>query len=204
MAEPENKSLLLIFIKNPQKGYVKTRLARSIGDDKAFKIYGKLLSITKSAADHLNTDRQVWYSEFIEDGDLWSAGNYEKKLQQGDDLGERMKHAFRQAFRDGYNKVTIIGSDCPSITSQIIERAFQSLEDNEVVIGPSRDGGYYLLGTTDFYPDLFSGINWSTSSVYEETISKVQSLNLSFKIMPTLNDIDNKQDLLKSDIAIDL
>lgn len=199
-----DKNLLLVFIKNPEKGAVKTRLAKSIGDDQALKIYRKLLSITKSATDQLNIDRQIWYSKFIEDGDLWPVGNYEKKLQQGADLGERMKYAFKQAFADGYKKVVIIGSDCPSMTSQIIERAYRSLENNEVVIGPCEDGGYYLLGMAGFHPDLFAGINWSTSSVYEETVFKVQNLNLSFELMPTLNDVDNKQDLLQSEIAIDL
>lgn len=199
-----NKNLLLIFIKNPERGNVKTRLARSIGDDQALKVYRKLLSITKSATDQLNVDRQIWYSNFIDDEDLWSTGGYEKKLQQGDDLGERMEQAFRQAFTDDYEKVVIIGSDCATLTSQIIERAFRALDDNEVVIGPSQDGGYYLLGMKSFYQDLFAGINWSTPAVYEETISKVQKLNLSFELMPKLNDIDNKQDLLQSEIATDL
>src|SRR5690625_1809003 len=104
---------LLIFIRNAEKGKVKTRLARTVGDDKALAVYKKLLNITKSATDPLEVNRQVWYDRHIVNGDIWSGGTYGKKLQQGEDLGARMKRAFRHAFASGFEKVVIIGSDCP-------------------------------------------------------------------------------------------
>lgn len=195
-----SEEVLLIFIKNPQKGKVKTRLARSIGDQKALEIYQQLILKTRDATTPLQCDRQVWYSSFIENDDCWSAESYDKRLQQGNDLGERMKQAFQQAFADGYPKVAIIGSDCPGLTPEIIEQAFAGLDDHDVVIGPSRDGGYYLLGMSSFYGDLFAGINWSTPTVFEETVGRTDELELSYCKLPELNDIDTKQDLIESDI----
>lgn len=195
MAEPSDENLLLIFIKNPEKGYVKTRLARSIGDDQALKVYRRLLSMTKSVTDQLHIDRQVWYSDFIDNDDLWSNGEYDKRLQSGEGLGERMKDAFRRAFAKGYKNVVIIGSDCSGLTSALVEDAFKLLGDNDVVVGPSKDGGYYLLGMSSFYPRLFNDISWSTSEVIEQTLDQVKELKLSFTSLPELNDIDTVEDL---------
>lgn len=195
-----DKNLLLIFVKNPKRGHVKTRLAESVGEEEALRIYRQLLRITKSVSDKLNCIRQVWYSDFIDGEDLWSTGDYEKRLQKGSNLGERMKQAFRQVFADGYEKAIIIGSDCAALKYQIIEHSFKALDRNDAVIGPSEDGGYYLLGMSEFYPNIFDGINWSTSTVFEATIAKVEELDLSVQLMPQLNDIDTIEDLRVSDI----
>mgnify|MGYP002277113502 CR=1 FL=1 len=191
--------VLLTFIKNPQKGKVKTRLAQSLGDQKALDIYRQLVQKTREVTDAVQCDRQVWYSSFIEDNDGWSSGGYDKRLQHGDDLGERMAEAFRQAFDEGYSKPVIIGSDCPGLTPKIIEKAFDGLVTHDVVLGPSRDGGYYLLGMSSFYGDLFIDIPWSTPFVFDQTVAKIKSLDLSFNTLPVLNDIDTEQDLIESD-----
>lgn len=203
MAKSVNENLLLIFVKNPERGKVKTRLAESVGEKKALRIYNRLLQLTKSVTDKLNCIRQVWYSEFIEDEDLWSTAGYEKRLQAAEDLGERMKEAFRRAFDDGYEKTVIIGSDCAELTPLIIEQSFRALDDADIVIGPSEDGGYYLLGMTSFNADVFNNINWSTPAVYDATVSRIKNCNLSMHTLPELNDIDTKQDLIKSEISID-
>lgn len=192
-------NLLLIFIKNPEKGKVKTRLADSIGHQRALEVYQQLLQITKKVTLPLKCARQVWYSTYIEEDDLWSNAGYQKRLQTGKDLGQRMQNAFKKAFTEGYEKVLIIGSDCAELTTDIIQQGFRVLDDHDVVVGPSKDGGYYLLGMTTFYPDLFSGINWSTPTVFEETVSRLKSEDRSFMLMPTLNDIDTKQDLTESE-----
>jgi rSAM/selenodomain-associated transferase 1 len=189
------RQLLLIFIKNPEEGKVKTRLAQSIGDEKALKVYKELLRITKSVTDRLNCDHQVWYSKFIIEDDLWNDVSYEKRLQKGNNLGQRMKNAFSRAFEEDYKKVIIIGSDCPDITKEIIQQAWGELDKNELVIGPSKDGGYYLLGMTSFQPKLFNNKSWSTSSVLNETLKQADGLGLSYRLLPELNDIDTKEDL---------
>lgn len=198
--EYASEKSLLIFVKNPEKGKVKTRLAETMGPEKALKIYQKLLRITHKITKPLECDCQVWYSSFIDKNDIWEQSKYEKRLQSGKNLGERMKKAFRQDFEDGYEKAIIIGSDCAELTSEIIKKAFRSLDNKEVVIGPARDGGYYLLGMSSFYPELFDGIKWSTPTVCEKTIDKVENLGLSLQLMPTLNDIDTEQDLAQSNV----
>lgn len=189
---------LLIFVKNPERGKVKTRLAQTVGDDKALFVYQELLKITKAVADKLEAHRQVWYSRFVEKEDLWSDGPYEKKLQQGKNLGTRMKGAFRQAFENGFARVVIVGSDCAELTSSILRQAFGALHKHNVVVGPSLDGGYYLLGMTEFYPALFRQKKWGTSTVLKQTINQLEKMNLSYHLLPPLNDIDTWEDLNQS------
>ncbi|MCW9708752.1 TIGR04282 family arsenosugar biosynthesis glycosyltransferase [Fodinibius salsisoli] len=201
MADSTNECLL-IFAKNPERGKVKTRLAKTIGDGQALAVYKKLLRITKSVTDTLDLSRQIWYSNYINEQDLWSKGGYEQRLQEGDDLGMRMQKAFARAFSDGFSKVAIIGTDCAAITSKILRQAFQQLEEHPVVIGPSSDGGYYLLGMTNFYPALFEQKEWSTSSVCRETIQQLKTMEISYHELPVLNDIDTAEDLRASGIDI--
>ena len=109
-----------------------------------------------------------------------------------------MQHAFQQSFNHDFQKVVLIGSDCAQLTQAIIDQAFTALDDNDVVIGPSEDGGYYLLGMRRFFGDLFAGIEWSTPTVFEETVGRVQSQGCSLELLPTLNDIDTEEDLKNS------
>ncbi|SMO33701.1 hypothetical protein SAMN06265218_10187 [Fodinibius sediminis] len=197
MQDEMTGNLLMIFVKNPELGKVKTRLARSIGDKQALAVYQELLKLTQSATDSLNVTRQVWYSRFIEQEDQWKE-NYQKRLQRGADLGMRMKSAFQEAFDNGFEKVVIIGSDCAEMTPGLLREAFQLLEKKDVVIGPSRDGGYYLLGMANFYPGLFEDKKWSTPAVGEQTIRQLQEMQVSHALLPVRNDIDTAQDLAES------
>jgi rSAM/selenodomain-associated transferase 1 len=196
-------SVLIIFTKNPEKGKVKTRLAATIGHQEALQVYQKLLKITKSVTDQLDVSRQIWYSRFIDDDDIWEDGNYKKYLQKGENLGLRMQHAFNKAFGDGYQKAVIIGSDCSAINAALIRQSFKALDNQQAVIGPASDGGYYLLGATSFYPSLFKGKAWSTSSVFKETIRQFEEMNLSYRQLPVLNDIDTEADLKASSLITD-
>ncbi len=189
---------LLIFIKNPERGKVKTRLAETAGDDTALEVYQKLLQITQSVTDQMDVHREVWYSRFIKQDDMWSGGRYEKKRQRGKDLGARMKAAFREAFARGSGRVVIIGSDCPGLRPPILRQAFRLLGDHKVVVGPAEDGGYYLLGMAEFYPALFDRKKWSTSTVCEQTIQQLNKMNVSYRLLPELNDIDTQPDLDQS------
>ena len=107
-----------------------------------------------------------------------------------------MKKAFEMVL-EKHSKVVIIGSDCPELTATIIEDAFHALNTHDVVVGPSHDGGYYLLGLTEFYSHLFDNINWSTSSVFHQTIEKMKTNEISFDLLPTLYDLDTIDDLEK-------
>lgn len=194
----KEKKLLLVFAKNPEKGKVKTRLAKTVGEEKAYQTYLKLMDYTLEVAEGADAHKQIWYSSFIDREDR-SVPNFEKKLQRGKNLGERMLNAFRRGFEDRFEKIVIIGSDCPEITPQIIEDAFAGLDQNDVVIGPSEDGGYYLLGLRGIIPGIFSYIPWSTGRVFSETMNVLKKAGKDVTLLPTLNDIDTAEDLRNSD-----
>lgn len=188
---------LLLFVKNPIAGRTKTRLAASVGHDKALDMYQMLLDYTRSQTDALvGVKRLLMYSEAIMKADGWSDDGYQKMVQQGEGLGERMTNAFANAFSDGGTKVIIIGSDCPGITTQILEKAFRALATSEVVIGPALDGGYYLLGMNAYYPDLFMNINWSTERVAEQTRERAATQGLGVTELEPLSDVDTLEDWL--------
>ena len=192
------KKLLMIFVKNAIAGRVKTRLAADIGEDKALEIYLKLLHHTLEVAASTDASREVWYSDYTENNDGVDETTFTKKLQQGDYLGDRMKYAFKEAFDAGYNKVVIIGSDCPGLSIEILDEAFQKLDGKDVVFGPSEDGGYYLLGMSEYEPALFERVAWSTGSVLSQSLDNAGKNLRSVAILRELNDIDTVEDLEKS------
>jgi len=190
-----DKELLIIFLRNPQLGKVKTRLASSIGEVQALEIYNLLLNRTRTITQGLAYDKVVYYSDFIDNDDNWSSANYKKALQKGDSLGQKMHHAFQQGFDGGYNKIGIIGSDCYELDQDTIECAFYELDKHQLVIGPANDGGYYLLGMKTMVPSLFKNKLWSTPLVLEDTLNDAEDLDLSVKLLQQLNDVDFESDL---------
>lgn len=188
---------LIIFIKNPRLGLVKTRLAKSIGSQQALAIYKKLIAKTLKEADRLNCEKDIWFSDSDKVGEevFVSRKSYTLKVQKGANLGERMKHAFLESFRDGFKKVVIIGSDCPELKSSVIKKALEQLDTYDIVLGPAIDGGYYLLGMNSFYPKIFAGVNWSTSSVLNQTLKYINVSKLSYNLLEELSDIDTIEDL---------
>ncbi len=188
---------VIVFVKNPEFGKVKTRLAATLGHEKALDIYIKLLGYTRNVlTDLTDVKKYIYYSSFIDTEDDWSNEEFEKKLQIQGGLGERMTTAFQDAL-ETCTEVVIIGSDCPQLTTAHIEEAFLRLKSHDMVIGPSHDGGYYLLGMNKFYPALFQDIEWSTDSVYLETLKIADSLNLKSFNLEKLSDIDHEEDWLK-------
>lgn len=187
--------LLIIFYRNPELGKVKSRLAASVGEERALAIYLKLASFTRSVTSVINCDRIVYYSNFIDREDNWPNDKYIKHLQRGDELGSKMRHAFETAFAQGYKRVCIIGTDCLELTSDILKEAFEALKKNDSVIGPAFDGGYYLLGMNRFIPEVFSNKRWSTDTVCTDTIEDLKRLHRSYHATPTLHDVDNEEDL---------
>ena len=189
----QDKNLIITFTRNPELGKVKTRLAKTIGNPSALAIYKKLLKHTESVLKPLTCDKAVYYSVKIRVNDIWDSNMYQKHQQNGDDLGERMANAFKNGFKSDYQKIIIVGSDLYDLKTAHINQAFEALENNDVVLGPAEDGGYYLLGMKQFYPKLFQNKNWGTSSVLKDTLENLEQENVF--LLDTLNDIDVMDDI---------
>lgn len=187
---------LIIFTKNPELGKCKTRLAATTSDEYALKVYKELLRHTREIALALPVRRHLFYSNEINNDDAWSNTDFNKYLQNNGDLGDRMTEAFQTSFAHA-KKVIIIGSDCASLSSEIVEQAFAKLEEYPFVIGPTFDGGYYLLGMQQFEPTVFSEIEWSTESVFTETLQRFAQLGKAHFELETLSDIDYEEDWVK-------
>ncbi len=185
---------LIIFVRNPELGKVKTRLAATMGDEKALQIYSLLLQHTCAITRNHNADKYVFYTSTPVANDLWEQAGFFRLLQLEGGLGEKMKHAFETVFARRYEQVLIIGSDCINLTTEIIDRAFESLTTHDAVIGPANDGGYYLLGTKAVYPELFKNKEWSSAEVCRATLTDFEKLGLSFNVLPELIDIDTEED----------
>ncbi len=192
-------SLLMVFVKNLIPGMVKTRLAEEIGIDRALDVYMELVRHTNQITRKVDVDKTVYYSEYVEIEDVWDTEEFGVSVQKGNDLGEKMSTAFDEAF-DSYKKVVIIGSDCYDLDSKTISTAFAMLEDHDVVVGPAKDGGYYLLGMKEYFPQLFQDKAYSTDKVLEELLGEAESLELSTYKLPELLDVDTLDDLKQTDI----
>lgn len=189
------KQALLIFVKNAIKGKVKARLAATVGDEVAFNIYQQLLTHTEKCTHSLLPDKIVFYADYLEVEDIWSNSIYQKQIQTGNNLGDRMQDAFEYAFKNGNERVAIIGSDCFEINAEIIGNAFAQLEHCDVVLGPALDGGYYLLALKSNCKALFQHIDWSTDQVLKQTIQVCRQQGLKTAMLQELSDIDKEGDL---------
>ena len=187
------RDLLLIFTRNPELGKVKTRLAADVGQETALRIYETLLHHTRSVTEQLRVDRQVLFSEVLEKDGIWRSSRFQKGLQRGNDLGDRMANAFADGFSRGYEKVVIIGTDLYGLQQKDLEDAFDTLDESEVVIGPAEDGGYYLLGMRSMRRELFSQKDWGTSRVLDQTLKDLIGIPIS--LLRRQNDIDVLEDL---------
>lgn len=193
---------LIIFVRNPISGQVKTRLAKDIGDERALAIYLQLLQHTLEITRGLSFRKFIYYANEVSDYDLWSVPGYTKRKQNGKDLGERMLNSFKELFDQGFTRIIIIGSDCLQLKTETLEKAVALLESNSAVIGPASDGGYYLLGLTKFYPDLFINKPWSTDQVFAKTIDDFINQGISYAMLEELSDIDKSSDLEESGISV--
>ncbi|GHC47332.1 TIGR04282 family arsenosugar biosynthesis glycosyltransferase [Ulvibacter litoralis] len=195
---PTSKKALLIFTRNPELGKCKTRLAATVGDEKALEIYVFLLKHTVEITKSLAVDKFVFYSENVQKEDLWDAEIFRKKAQSGDDLGFRMENAFAEMFQAGYEKVIVIGSDMYDLSKTDIDNAFDALNTNDLVIGPAEDGGYYLLGMKQVHKAVFKNKIWGTNTILEDTLKDLQ--NKTVAMLEERNDVDYYEDI--KDIAI--
>lgn len=196
-----------IFVKLPQAGKVKTRLAEKIGDKSAADFYKLCAEIVTGEVLTLNNHvrRYIFYSDA---GDVnrirkWIGKGYYLVPQVEGDLGKRLENAAEIMLDHGSRKAIIIGSDIPDIHAGVVDRAIQLLDSNDVVIGPSQDGGYYLIGFKKLHPELFQEILWSTGKVFEQTLNAANRLNLTVGRLPVMVDIDTTADLSEWAITAD-
>ncbi|MBK7108510.1 MAG: TIGR04282 family arsenosugar biosynthesis glycosyltransferase [Chitinophagales bacterium] len=183
------------MIKNPVKGKVKTRLTKDIGEEQALFVYNKLLQHTCKVASEIQVDRFVFYSDIIDRKDQFINDGFKKYVQCDGDLGVRMEYAFSIPFKNEYHKVVMIGADCYDLTSLQIQNAFDALDNNDFVIGPAKDGGYYLIGMKKWNRWIFRDKPWSTEKLLAETRNAIQENNGKLFLLDPLTDIDTITEL---------
>jgi len=192
---------LIIFVKYPEKGQVKSRLARDFDKKFIADLYGNFVD---DLLDNLNSGNYklkiAFYPPEKNEEIRQRFGEQNEYVPQiGADLGERMKNSFYQCFSEGFKSSIVIGSDCPDLTADVIETAFRALtEQNDAVIGPSCDGGYYLVGFNDksFCSGIFRVPSWGSRSVYTDTMNILNTCKYRTYLTPLWRDIDTRDDLL--------
>lgn len=195
--------LLLVFVKNPELGRVKTRLAKSIGDEAALTVYFRLLKRTRKVAQDVGCDVAVYYARFIDQEDEWDNDKFQKYVQEGPDIGARMSNAIRGGLQD-YDQVCLVGGDIYDLSAEVINDGFSQLEKHDVVIGPAEDGGYYLIGMTKPNEEIFKLEQWSVPEVFDNTIGLIKKEGLTYATLKVLNDIDNIEDAKRTDLLQNL
>jgi rSAM/selenodomain-associated transferase 1 len=189
---------LLVFVKAPRPGAVKTRLASVLGDEGAARLYRVLAEeeIRRTAPRAGEYDRTFVFTPDDARAEIegWLPG-VALEPQQGADLGERMSRAFASAFAASARRAAIIGTDVPSCGREHVAEALRSLDGHDVVLGPTHDGGYYLIALDRPRPALFQSIPWSTPSVLSATAERAGVLGLRVRMLDPLRDIDTVDDL---------
>jgi rSAM/selenodomain-associated transferase 1 len=197
--QKRDNSCVLLFGKSPRNGDVKTRLANEIGTDHAVEFYKCSVKDILSLLESLNFRFKFcfWPPDAAESLIDWLGSGIEYTAQQGGNLGEKMKNAFIEAFEDNFQKVLIIGSDSPDLPAEFINKAFDELDRHGGVIGPSSDGGYYLIGfkKETYCPEAFDDILWSSSGVLEKTLEILERQQRRVYLLPEWHDIDTLADL---------
>jgi len=190
---------VVLFVKPPIPGRVKTRLARDIGDDAACSIYRRLADYTIQQIQASGIPLALFFdgSDPVSLPPAWLQASQTCIPQQGQKLGERMVAAFRFLFVDTVKQAVLIGSDIPGIDAVYLRQAFELLADNSMVLGPVLDGGYCLIGFNQihFTESLFQNIPWSTDQVFELTLNAAVQAGLTVGLLPALQDIDTVDDL---------
>lgn len=189
------KNAIICFLKYPKNGEVKTRLAKDIGHDKATSFYTKIAEKTIQKAKKVDADLFVFFNppESLQKFQDWLGTDLKYLPQSEGDLGKKMSTAFLEIFAKNYTNTIIIGTDIPDISTEILEQAFENLENRDCIIGPSPDGGYYLLGfnKSSFFVEIFQDITYSTETVYKETISKFEKFDKTYLTLESLEDVDD-------------
>lgn len=192
------RACVMLFTRYPEAGNTKTRLIPYLGAVRAAELQRWMTAAMarEMAVLGLDIDRQVHFSG----GDLpqmqtWLGGQFNYRPQAAGGLGHRLQQAFRTNFEAGMETVVAIGADCPQLSADHFEQAFQQLQTHDVVLGPAVDGGYYLIGLRAYQAQLFEEIPWGTGTVFERTVAIASHLNLSIATLEELRDVDRPEDL---------
>jgi hypothetical protein len=195
----QSTNCILFFVKSPVAGKVKTRLAAEIGEDAALGLYKCFVEDLLSILENIDSEFRLCFhpTDAMSQMQQWLGDRHSYIPQKGNDLGEKMKNAFEVAFDEGFAKVVIIGSDIPDLPEEFLRQAFDRLDSFDAVIGPSSDGGYYLIGfsSDSFLTEAFDDIAWSTPKVCDQTRSKLKSHGLTVHLLPQWHDMDTREDL---------
>ncbi|TGL75210.1 TIGR04282 family arsenosugar biosynthesis glycosyltransferase [Leptospira yasudae] len=191
----DNRETLILFLRNPVVGQVKTRLAAGLGNEAALNVYEQLVEITQKQVSGLDLPVRLYFDSIPEFVSGKWGNQVSAHLQSGEDLGFRMSNAFSETFSQGAQKAVIIGSDCPDLETKHIREAFSALDQSDAVLGPALDGGYYLLGLKSYLPEIFREVPWSTDRVFAVTLEKLQLSRKNVWILPKLGDVDEPEDL---------
>ena len=187
MAEPR----IIVFIKAPRPGFVKTRLATDIGDEAACKAYQRLTETVLAKLTSLpNVEIRFTPDDAKDEIKDWLRKGWGAKPQGNGDLGQRMHRAFQEA--DG--AAIIIGSDCPYLETSDLQAASDTLQTHDAVMGPAADGGFWLIGLAAPCPVIFEGVHWSTHTALKETLANAELMNLSFQLLRELIDVDTVEE----------
>jgi uncharacterized protein len=192
-----NKSdkLLIVFLSNAIKGQIKTNISRVLGEENTLGIYKYLLQLNRDATKAVKADKWVCYSNFIDRNDIYHPSKYQKKLQAGRILGEKLWNCFRWGFQREYKSIVLLSVDIPGISTELIEDAFSKLQTNNVVLGPARDGGYYLIGMNIPVKDIFFRKKWGSKKVFPAMLDDLHRLDIDYSLCQTLGDIDHHTDI---------
>ncbi|MEN3334770.1 MAG: uncharacterized protein V7641_4135 [Blastocatellia bacterium] len=191
---------LIIFTRYPEPGRTKTRLIPALGAVGAADLHRRMTEQAMATARRFATRQAVALEVRYSGGDAalmqqWLGANLRLRAQSNGDLGARMRDAFNEAFQQGCERVVIIGTDCPGITSDTLASAFAALLQNDLVLGPASDGGYYLIGLSRAIPQLFDGILWGTDSVLRHTLQIAEAADCRYGLLERLDDVDRPEDL---------
>ncbi|MCB0688902.1 MAG: TIGR04282 family arsenosugar biosynthesis glycosyltransferase [Saprospiraceae bacterium] len=189
----QNQTAIIVFLRVPELGKVKTRLAKTVGPEKALQIYEYLVEKTLIEVQATDLPVFLYFHPHVDEVIVKRFPKFFPRLQSGTDLGLKMYHAFEEVL-NSYPKSMIIGTDCPYITKDLLIKASQLLEKNDVVVGPALDGGYYLLGLKNNIREIFEDISWGSDSVLDTTIDVIRKMQISYSLLPRLSDIDYQED----------
>lgn len=188
---------LIVFAKVPAPGRVKTRLTPELTDQEASRLYEAFLFDALDVYIALDLDVRLYIAPSDSTLDRSLIGEGVAVFEQsGDGLGQRMARAFAETFAAGYERVAIIGTDHPTLPAAFIDYAFESLSSpRSVAIGPTEDGGYYLLAMNDFLPQVFSGMTYSHADVFGETLDRITVMEADATVLPVWYDVDTPAQL---------
>ena len=190
-----SKEKLIVFVKAPREGEVKTRLAATVGTRKACAVYRELVGTVLRRIGALKAvELRFTPDDAGAEIQPWLQAGWTARPQGEGDLGVRMNLAFEDSFAEGAGRVVIIGSDCPSVASADIRTAWKELSAHDVVLGPAIDGGYWLIGLRAAQAPLFEGIAWSGDQVLGQTLQRARTLGLRIQLLRILADIDTEED----------